>query len=229
MTYSAPTATAIDMQSYPRKDWFDYFCAFDNPLIYKTIQFDVTELRKFCRENNLKFSLTIGFILTRAANHVAEFRHRIHDDVVVEYDKVVPVLTVLKTDRILEFMQGVYTDRFADDYHENVAIQARVRSGVEMPPRGNDLGRMFITTNPWTTHSAAQLPFARRLASIPGFIVGKIQEEAGRMKLAISLQVHHALMDGYHVGHLVHNVQCHLDDPTLIQRDYQSLFESTSR
>ena len=40
------------------------------------------------------------------------------------------------------------------------------------------------------------------------------------MKLAISLQVHHALMDGYHVGHRVHNVQCHLDEPTLIQRDY---------
>lgn len=71
-----------------------------------------------------------------------------------------------------------------------------------------------------TTHSAAQLPFARRLAYIPGFIVDNIQEEACRMKLAISLQVHHALMDGYHVGHRVHNVQCHHDEPTLIQRDY---------
>lgn len=226
MKHPDPRATAIDMQVYARKHWFDYFCDFDNPLIYKTVQFDVTELKNYCRENNLKFSLTMGFILTRATNHVAEFRHRIHDDAVIEYDKVVPVFTVLKPDRIVEFMQGVYTDCFAEDYTENIAIQERVRNGVEMPPQGNDLGRVFITTNPWTTHSAAQLPFTKRLASIPGYIVGKIQEENGRMKLAISLQVHHALMDGYHVGHLVHNVQRHLDDPTLIQREYHSLFDS---
>ena len=80
----------------------------------------------------------------------------------------------------------------------------------------------------WTTHSAAQLQFTRRLASIPGFIVDNIQEEACRMKLAISLRVYHALRDGCHVGHRVHNMQRHLDDPTLIQPDYQSYFESTA-
>ena len=62
MKHPDPKATAIDMQVYARKHWFDYFCDFDNPLIYKTVQFDVTELKKYCRENNLKFSLTMGFI-----------------------------------------------------------------------------------------------------------------------------------------------------------------------
>ena len=220
-----PTATPIDLETYPRKRWYEHFCQFEIPVTYRTIQIDVSALKAYCKTNNLKFSLTLGFIITRACNHVNEFRHRIENDKPVDYQKVIPAYTVMTENNVFDFAKGVYTDNFASDYHENFSINESVAKGLAAPTRSENQGQIFITVNPWTTQTAVQAPYTKRLASVPVFCVGKMYEDGGRIKLGLGLQVHHGFVDGYHIGHFVHILERHLEDPTMLEQPYVTTFE----
>jgi chloramphenicol O-acetyltransferase type A len=52
--------------------------------------------------------------------------------------------------------------------------------------------------------------------SVPRFAWGRIFEEHGRMRLPLSVQVNHALMDGLHVGRFFKHVQDLADEPELL-------------
>lgn len=65
----------------------------------------------------------------------------------------------------------------------------------------------------------------KRFASVPVFCVGKMYEDGGRIKLGLGMQVHHGLVDGYHMGHFVHILERHLEDPTLLEGPFESTFE----
>ena len=49
--------------------------------------------------------------------------------------------------------------------------------------------------------------------SIPRISWGKYFEESGKIKLPLSVQAHHALVDGIHVGQYFNTIQEILDDP----------------
>lgn len=220
-----PTATPIDLDTYPRRQWYEHFSQFDIPVTYRTIQIDVTNLKDYCKRNGLKFSLTIGCILTRATNHVPEFRNRIENGVPVAYEKIIPSFTVMTLGKVFAITKGVYTDSFAHDYRENLSINEDVAKGLAVPAKSENQGQVFITVNPWTTQTAVQAPFTKQLASVPVFCVGKMYDDNGRVKLGLGLQVHHGFVDGYHIGHFVHILERHLEDPTLIERPYVSTFD----
>ena len=222
---AVPIATPIDLDTYARRHWYEHFCQFEIPVTYRTIQIDVTALKQYCKQNNLKFSLTLGFILTRANNLVREFRHRIVNDTLVEYDTIIPAFTVMMPNNVFAIAKGVYTDNFAVDYHANLSNNERVVKGLTVTPPSEHFGQIFITTNPWTTQTAVQAPFCKRFASMPVFCVGRMYDEAGRIKLGLGLQVHHGLVDGFHIGHVVDIVQKHLEDPAAIERHFVSTFD----
>jgi chloramphenicol O-acetyltransferase type A len=167
----------------------------------------------------------MGFIITRACNHVNEFRHRIENDVPVDYVKVIPSYTVMTESKVFTFAKGVYTDNFASDYQENLAINDKVAKGLATPQLSENQGQIFISVNPWTTQTAVQAPFTGRFASIPVFSVGKMHEDGGRIKLGLGMQVHHGFVDGYHMGHFVHILERHLEDPNLLEGPFESTFE----
>lgn len=220
-----PTAIPIDLDTYPRRHWYEHFCQFEIPVTYRTIQIDVTALRAYCKQKNRKFSFTIGQIITRACHMVPQFRHRVEHDVLVEYSYVIPAYTVLNENKVFEIMHAVYTDNYVSDHQQNVEIQAIVAKGLVGSPDSINQGVIYVTINPWTTQTAVQAPYTKRFASVPVFCVGKMYDDNGRTKLGLGLQVHHGLVDGYHIGHFVHILERHLEDPALIECPYVSTFD----
>ena len=67
-----PIATPIDMESYPRREMYEHFLNFEIPVVARTVQLDVTSLVNHIKDNKYRFSLVLGFIITRATNHVPE-------------------------------------------------------------------------------------------------------------------------------------------------------------
>ena len=48
-----PNATPVDLQSYARRHWYEHFCQFEIPLTYRTVQIDITDLKAYCKSNNV--------------------------------------------------------------------------------------------------------------------------------------------------------------------------------
>jgi chloramphenicol O-acetyltransferase type A len=220
-----PSATPIDLDTYSRRVWYEHFYSFEIPITYRTVQIDVTELKAYCKHKGVKFSQTLSFILTRACNHVPEYRHRIEDEKPVSFDKIIPVFTVMTPNKVFTMVHGVFTDNYASDYERNLEIQDRIVKGLDSPQKTASQGVVFITVNPWTTQTAVQAPYTKRFNSVPVFCVGKMYQDGDRIKLGLGEQVHHGLVDGYHMGHFVHILERHLEDPTLIEGPFVSTFE----
>jgi chloramphenicol O-acetyltransferase type A len=193
-------------------------------VVTRTVQLDVTSLMKFIKSNQYRFSTVIGFIITRAVNHVPELRHRIQDGSLVEFNKIIPSYTILSKDKIVYFSKGVFTDNFQNDYRENLTINENAAKGMEQNLGSDNQGQLFITINPWNSFTSLQFPYSKKVASIPVFSVGKIYDDGDKIKAPLALQNHHSLTDGYHIGHFLDIVDKHLRDPTLIDRPFTSDF-----
>jgi chloramphenicol O-acetyltransferase type A len=213
-----PEFKTVDMDSYERKELFEHFCTFEIPVATRTIQIDVTKLINYITQKNYKFSLCLGFIITRANNRVQEFKYRIQDGKLVEYDKIIPSFTVLSADKKLYFSKGVYTDNFDLDYKVNMEINQNAALGQEKNVGSPNQGQVFITINPWNTFTSVQFPYSSRFASMPVFSIGKMYKDNHRIKAPLGFQTHHGLIDGYHIGLFLDILESHLEHPELIEQ-----------
>ena len=220
-----PVATRIDLDTYPRRALYEHFLTFENPVVNRTVQLDISALKTFVKSKGLRFSLTLGLILTRATNHVPEMRHRIHNNQLVEYNKIIPSFTILGPDKKLYFSKGVFSDSFQNDYPSNLSIIDRAAMGLEPNLGSDNQGQVFITNNPWYSFSALSFPYSSRVGSMPAFAIGKMYSEDDRTKAPLAIQNHHGLTDGYHIAHVLDILRCHLEDPGLIERPFVSSFK----
>lgn len=75
----------IDLQSYARRQHFEYFSSMQYPYVGVTTPVDVTGLVRFCKEKGYSFYLTFLHIAALAADDVPQLRQRIHGGGIVEY------------------------------------------------------------------------------------------------------------------------------------------------
>ena len=220
-----PIASRIDMDTYPRRALYEHFLTFEIPVASRTVQLDVTSLIDFVKTNNYRFSLVIGFIISRAVNHVPELRHRIQDGALVEFNKIIPSFTILSKDKLVYFSKGVFTDVFENDYYENLAINEHAAKGLDQNVGSENQGQIFITNNPWNSFTALQFPYSKKVSSIPVFGIGKMYNDNDKIKAPLAIQNHHSLTDGYHIGHFLDILEKHLNEPRLIERPFTSTFK----
>jgi len=220
-----PTSTPIDIESYPRRELYEHFLSFEIPVATRTLQLDVTSLMSYIKRHNYRFSPVLGFMITRAVNHVPELCHRIQDGVLVEFTKIIPSFTMLSKDKLVYFSRGVFTDNFENDYAENLAINEHAANGREQNSGSENLGQIFITNNPWNSFTSLQFPYSSKFASVPVFGIGKMYKDGESIKAPLALQNHHSLTDGYHIGHFLDILHRHLEDPVLIERPFTSNFK----
>jgi chloramphenicol O-acetyltransferase type A len=79
-------------------------------------------------------------------------------------------------------------------------------------PGRDDL--LYITSIPWVSFTGITHPVHMNpVDSIPRISWGKYFEEYNKIKLPLSVQVHHALADGVHMGQYFNNLQEILNNP----------------
>lgn len=208
-----PRVRKIDMSSYGRLQVFSVFRNFDVPVNARTIQFDIGKTLEHVRQRDLVFSLTMTLLVTRAANEIPEFRHRIVDAGVVEHDVIVPLYTHHLVGGALIAVRGTYTGDFGKDYRDNLALRSAVAGGERQPVDYSDQGYIVVSVNPWISFTAYTFPYSRHSASIPMVSIGKYHEQLGQVVMPLALQTNHAVMDGYHVGQFVDALSTYLNEP----------------
>ncbi len=205
----------IDMSSWPRRRHFQVYNAVDYPHFNLCADVDITALHTFVKERGLSFTVTVTYVLARVANAIPEFRYRIRGEQVVEHDVVHPSITILAQDDLFSFCTVPFVnglERFAARAEEAVA-RIRAEPTLHDEPGQDDL--LFMTGIPWVSFTSLMHPILRlRPAdSVPRIAWGKYFTAEGRLKMPLSVQVHHALMDGLHAGRYFVQVQELLDDP----------------
>lgn len=192
----------IDMESYPRRAHFDYFCTLAYPYVGVTQEVDVTALVRFCKAHGVSFYLIFMHAAALAADGVPEFRQRIRDGGIVEYDEC-------PTSHTEPLPDGTYcycTVRHHMPFDEYIAraeeARRRCREKASIEEDEGAESMYFISALPWLHYTSLIQPVAGGDESNPRITWGKFTADAqGRLMLPVSVLAHHALVDGLHLGH----------------------------
>jgi len=204
----------LDIENWNRKAHYSYFKQLDYPHFNICGNVDITEVIRFVKDSGSSFFLTFLYASVKTANSIEEFRYRIREDKVVVHDIVSPSFTVMTSKEVFSFCAA----RFVDDYKEfciNAAKEmdkTKAQVNIKDEPGRDD--RLYITSIPWVTFTGVTHPIHMKpVDSIPRITWGKYFEESGRVKLPLSVQAHHALIDGAHIGQFFMKLQELLSDP----------------
>jgi len=208
-------ADYLDLAGWSRRDLFEFFIGYTNPYFNVCTRVDVTELVAFVRDQpGVRFSTALHYFALRSANEVEPFRYRLKDERVFVYDVVHGGTTVLLPNESFAYAYFDYQIDFEKFVAEmgKAVDEVRTRSGQLKPTSRDDV--IYHTTLPWFSFTSfAHARNKGRGDSIPRIVFGKFFEEHHRLMLPISVEVHHALMDGLHVGRFLAKLEEALANP----------------
>ncbi len=207
----------INLETWPLREHFKVFSTWDYPHFNMCANVDLTAFYPVVKQRGLSFTVATVYVLARAANAIPEFRYRIRVGEVVEHEVVHPATTILTNEDLFSFCQIDYTEDFSLFTARAVERIAYVK---EHPTVKDELGqddRLFMTAIPWVSFTSFMHPLDLSPAdSVPRFAWGKFFEDGESMKMPLSVQAHHAVMDGIHMGRYYAKVQDHLHDPGFV-------------
>ncbi len=213
--YNPAMPTYLDVANWARRDLFNFFVNFDNPYFNICTRLDITKLLESLRlQSETSVSLAFHYFALRAANEIEPFRYRLRDGKVVVHDVIHGGTIVLLPNESFSFAYFNYYDDFGRFIAEGQQSIAEVQKGDKPfnPDPSDD--RIHFTVLPWVAFTSfAHARNWGREDSIPKVAFGKFTTENDRTFLPFSVEVHHALMDGLHVGRYVSRIEEMLNEP----------------
>ena len=191
----------LDVENWNRKTTFEFFKDYEDPFFNITANLDVTKLYDFCKKHDLAFSLANLFYSLRSANEIREFRMRLSDGKVVEFEKIHATQTILNEDETFSFC---YFELKNSVFEFNEAGKASVEKYKRLKSfdvESDRIDLVYYSVIPWVSFTSFK--HASRFdnkQTVPRIVFGKMFEDGGRKKIPHSVEVHHALVDGFHVG-----------------------------
>lgn len=207
----------INKQDWTRREHFELFNTFNHPHFNLCANVDLTAFHPYIKEKGISFSAAVIYVISRAANAIPEFRHRMREGEIVEHETVSPSVTILVKNDLFGFCTIDYCPDFSEFADRTARLIAAVKEHPTLkdPPNRDDL--LFMTSLPWVSFTSFTHPMRLHPAdSIPRFAWGKYFEQGGLLKMPLSVQGHHALMDGIHMGRFYAEVQEYFHHPASV-------------
>ncbi len=190
----------LDLENYPRKEAYAHFSTLNNSFYSLTFRQDVTNLRRFAKEQGISAYYALVYCIGRAVNSVEAFRCAMFRGEPVVLDERIPCFTDLhpgaeQFHAVTLPLQGIVTE-FACAAKEKSEQQKHFTDKWE-----EGKGYINLSCLPWLTLSA--VTGERSIDpedTTPQFHWGKYEEEDGKTFLHISIDANHRFVDGLHIG-----------------------------
>jgi chloramphenicol O-acetyltransferase type A len=201
----------IDTSSWKRKPYFDHYFNQIRCTYSITANIDITNVLSFKDRNKVKLYSLLIYVISKAVNKYEEFRTAINDrGEIGVWETLSPCYTVFHKDS--ESFSNIWTEwnddlnLFLSNFEQDSKRFGQIDS-IDAKP--NTPANVFpISSLPWTTFTGFNLNiFADGTYLLPIFTYGKYFKDGNRYLIPLSIQVHHAVCDGFHVSRLINEIQ----------------------
>lgn len=197
----------LEMETYKRKEHFSYFNSLAYPYVGLTVNVDITELKKKITAEQLPFFLTLCYCVSKAANAVPEFRQRIIDNRIAEFDHCCTSHTVAMEDGTYCYCTLDDGRDFSDYIPYAMWKQEEAKQVNTIAEEETDTyDKFFISTLPWISYTALVQPVPVPADSNPRITWGKYFIQGENVLLPVSVLCHHGLVDGVHLSAFYENL-----------------------
>lgn len=206
--------TLLDLENWNRKEHFEHFCRMEEPFFGVTVEIDCTKAYQTAKELNASFFIFYLYKTLVAVNSIENFKYRISEGKIYINDRIDASATIGREDGTFGFSLIEYNSDF-EIFKQNALTEIeRIQNTSGLFTRSfDDDNLIHFSAIPWLNFTS--LSHARSYTfpdSCPKISFGKmITSEYGKRTIAMSVHVHHALMDGLHVGQFVDCFQEQMD------------------
>lgn len=213
----SPAFIPIDLQSWPMAEAFHYYTQMAPTSYSVNVSMDVTLLRRALKEREYKFFPAYLYLVTRAANQLEELRVGVRDGVLGHWETLTPAYPQFhKDDRTTSLLWTEYNENFPD-FHDAYLTDTRthgdshgILSSKGVPPANS----YIISCIPWFTFNSFSLHnHGIKDYYLPSFEAGGLTAAEGKVLMPLSITVHHATTDGYHLKLFLEELQRSMDEP----------------
>ncbi|MBG2874999.1 type A chloramphenicol O-acetyltransferase [Proteus alimentorum] len=200
----------INLEQWNRKEHFLHYrhnlqCGFS-----LTTKVDITTLKAILAKNNIKLYPAMIYLITKTVNSYPESRMAIKDNELVIWDYINPAYTFFhpKTETFSELWSEYFEDWYSFSQEYNQDYQ-KYKDNLSLSAKANFPENHFcISMIPWVSFDGFNLNVANVKDYFPPiFTMGKYTRQRGKILLPISIQVHHATCDGFHIARMVNKLQ----------------------
>jgi chloramphenicol O-acetyltransferase type A len=201
----------LDIDRWNRKHHFNHFNALADPYFAVTIPFDVTLAYKKSKDTGSSFFAIYLHDCMKAINAVENFKYRIVDNQVFEYDVIHASATLSRADNTFGFSFINFSESFKE-FNTNIQNEKqRINDSTELYPPVNGLNCIHCSALPWFSFTSQKEPFSGIKDSVPKFAFSKTYKKNDLLMMNVGVHVNHALIDGYHVGQFAERFQTNLN------------------
>jgi chloramphenicol O-acetyltransferase len=197
------------MQNFEkRRDRYNAFASFENPLVNLSFELEVPDFRPYCKQRALPTFHFFLYHVLHAIKGIDNYMYRIYQGEVIKIDDFWASYTVINQDQNLNFARFVMTDDLNEFIARSVASAKEAETTTKLINTAEDLSEyeqrrnIYITCMPWLKLSAIEHPIhEHRTYDIPSLAWGRYSapREDGKLSMTMAVQAHHGFIDGYHV------------------------------
>ena len=201
----------LDIETWNRKSLYNHFVKLEDPYFGVVIPFNVTKAYHFAREKKISFFIKYLHDCMKAINSIDNFRYRIIDGNVVDFETIHASATIARKDHTFGFSFIDYNedlDIFINNFEKE---KQRIQTSNDLYPPVNGQDCIHCSALPWFNFSGHKEPRSGQAESIPELAFSKTEYEGEKLTMNVSIHVNHALVDGYHVGLFAEKFQFYLN------------------
>ncbi|MBT9776374.1 chloramphenicol acetyltransferase [Clostridium sp. MCC353] len=203
----------IDTETFDRAGYFHYFMSKGTTIEF-TAKIDVTSAVRKCKGESVNFQSYLLFKLYQVVNTIENFKYDIVEGRLAAWEKIVPTFSSFSQKTKLFFtlyadMKESYSE-FDREYKKTVANYADSNTIV---PQGDLPPNIFnVSCIPWLhfEHFSSNSKLGETQI-IKMITLGKYEDINGKYMCPFTVQVSHAIADGYHVSLLFEKLQKELN------------------
>ncbi len=198
--------TLLDLENWNRKEHFEHFSKMEEPFFGVTVEIDCTKAYQTAKDLKTSFFIFYLHKTLVAANTIENFKYRIAENQIYINDRVDASATIGRKDDSFGFSLIEYNPDFKIFEKNAHAEIDRIQNTTGLFTRSfDDDNLIHFSAIPWLNFTS--ISHARSYSypdSCPKISFGKmITSSTGKKTMAMSVHVHHGLMDGLHVGKFV--------------------------
>jgi len=198
----------INLNTWSRGKQFQHFMKENRIVMSLTVDIDVAPLLSFVKKNGLKFYPTMMWVVTKVINEHEEFKLDWDGDGdLIKWDCVSPVYADFNPENEKLIRTAVEYSEDLMVFHERF-LANREESHIPQQLK-NTYG---ISCLPWVKYNHIDIQSFDKGMNVKPFVMwGKHEPSQEKELMPLTMQVHHAVADGFHLSRFFNEVQAEIN------------------
>lgn len=209
-----PKYRKIDMETWPRREHFEYYrntlqCSYS-----LTARIDVTNVLRYAREKEIRIYGCLIYAAAKTVNSMDSMRMMLPlEGGAGVWEVSHPSFTIFhKDDETFSDIWTEYMPEFKDFYENYERVMEEFGNYHGIKARKDQPANFFcVSCSPWLDYIGYSTQAVGEPALFPIILFGKYTESEGRYHLPVTITISHAAADGYHTSMFFKKLQENLD------------------